>query len=55
MQKIYIIGAGPAGLYAALKAKQAGLDHVTILDIREGHYTRPGSIVQSERGQGPLH
>jgi hypothetical protein len=39
-----IIGAGPAGLYAAIKLHQAGLRNITIYDPRAGTYTRPGHL-----------
>lgn len=38
-----IIGAGPAGLYTAIKCKENGLD-VLVLDPRAGEYTRPGFL-----------
>lgn len=43
MQNV-IIGAGPAGLYAAIKLHQAGLRHIVIYDPRAGIYTRPGHL-----------
>ena len=39
-----IIGAGPAGLYAAIKLKKAGVNHVVVYDPRADNYTRPGYL-----------
>lgn len=39
-----VIGAGPAGLYFAIKAVKKGLKHVVIYDPRAGNYTRPGHL-----------
>lgn len=39
-----IIGAGPAGLYAAIQFHRAGLRNIIIYDPRAGVYTRPGHI-----------
>ncbi|KTD23776.1 Pyridine nucleotide-disulphide oxidoreductase [Legionella lansingensis] len=39
-----IIGAGPAGLYAAIKLRKAGIKDVVIYDPRAGEYTRPGHL-----------
>ena len=36
-----IIGAGPAGLYAAIKLRLAGIRDLVIYDPRAGNYTRP--------------
>lgn len=44
MKKIVVIGAGPAGLYFAIKAVNAGLKNVVIYDPRAGNYTRPGRL-----------
>ena len=32
---VAVIGAGPAGLAAAIKAKEAGAEHVTIIERAE--------------------
>jgi len=42
-----IIGAGPAGLYAAIKLWQAGIRDLVIYDPRAGNYTRPGHLSYS--------
>ena len=39
-----IIGAGPAGLYAAIKLRLAGIRDLVIYDPRAGNYTRPGHL-----------
>jgi len=39
-----IIGAGPAGLYTAIKLKKEGVDDLIVLDPRAGDYTRPGHL-----------
>lgn len=39
-----IIGAGPAGLYTAIKLTQAGLQNIVVFDLRAGVYTRPGNL-----------
>ncbi len=39
-----VIGAGPAGLYAAIKLRKAGICNVVIYDPRAGIYTRPGHL-----------
>lgn len=39
-----IIGAGPAGLYTAIKLRKAGLLDVVVYDPRAGEYTRPGHL-----------
>ncbi len=39
-----IIGAGPAGLYTAIKLKKEGVDDLIVLDPRRGDYTRPGHL-----------
>jgi flavin-dependent dehydrogenase len=39
-----VIGAGPAGLYTAIKLRKAGVLDVVVCDPREGHYTRPGHL-----------
>ncbi|MFI4919339.1 MAG: FAD-dependent oxidoreductase [Legionellales bacterium] len=44
MTKVIIIGAGPAGLYAAIKFKKAGLNDIAVYDPRAGIYTRPGHV-----------
>ncbi|WP_419418412.1 FAD-dependent oxidoreductase [Legionella sp. D16C41] len=43
MKKV-IIGAGPAGLYAAIKFRKKGLLDVVVYDPRAGRYTRPGHL-----------
>jgi tetratricopeptide (TPR) repeat protein len=43
MRKV-IIGAGPAGLYTAIKLRKAGIYDVTVYDPRAGKYTRPGHL-----------
>jgi hypothetical protein len=52
-----VIGAGPAGLYTAIKLRKAGVLDVVVCDPREGHYTRPGHLNysvfrQAEKGLG---
>ncbi|MDI1351831.1 MAG: NAD(P)-binding protein [bacterium] len=42
-----IIGAGPSGLYTAIKLKKAGIKDVVIFDPRAGHYYRPGHLNQN--------
>ena len=39
-----IIGAGPAGLYTAIKLRKAGIRDVVVYDPRAGTYTRPGHL-----------
>lgn len=39
-----IIGAGPAGLYTAIKLKKAGINNLVVYDPRAGSYTRPGHL-----------
>ena len=39
-----VIGAGPAGLYTAIKLRQAGIKDVVVYDPRAGDYTRPGHL-----------
>jgi tetratricopeptide (TPR) repeat protein len=39
-----ILGAGPAGLYAAIRLYNAGLRNIVIYDPRAGIYTRPGHL-----------
>ncbi len=39
-----IVGAGPAGLYLAIKLHQAGVRDIVIYDARAGTYTRPGHL-----------
>ena len=39
-----IIGAGPAGLYAAIQLHKGGLRNIVIYDPRAGVYTRPGWV-----------
>lgn len=41
---IVIIGAGPAGLYTAIKFWQAGVRELVVFDPRAGVYTRPGHL-----------
>jgi tetratricopeptide (TPR) repeat protein len=41
---IVIIGAGPAGLYTAIKFWQAGVREFVVFDPRAGGYTRPGHL-----------
>lgn len=43
MRKV-IIGAGPAGLYTAIKLRKEGIKDVVIYDPRAGNYTRPGHL-----------
>ena len=43
MKKV-IIGAGPAGLYTAIKLHREGLRDIVVYDPRAGHYTRPGHL-----------
>ena len=43
MKKV-IIGAGPAGLYTAIKLRKAGVKDVVVYDPRAGDYTRPGHL-----------
>lgn len=46
MSQIAIVGAGPVGLYAALKLIKSGVNpkEITIIDPRHGNYTRPGHL-----------
>lgn len=46
MRKV-IIGAGPSGLYAAIKLRKSGIRDVVVYDPREGNYTRPGHLNQN--------
>lgn len=39
-----IIGAGPAGLYTAIKLAKAGIRDLVLYDPRAGVYTRPGHV-----------
>lgn len=39
-----IIGAGPAGLYTAIKLRKAGITDIIVFDPRAGNYTRPGHL-----------
>ncbi|MBL7525108.1 hypothetical protein [Legionella bononiensis] len=43
MKKV-IIGAGPAGLYTAIKLYKEGVRDLVVYDPRAGHYTRPGHL-----------
>ncbi|KTD54774.1 FAD-dependent oxidoreductase [Legionella quateirensis] len=43
MKKV-IIGAGPAGLYTAIKLHREGIRDIVVYDPRAGHYTRPGHL-----------
>lgn len=50
-----IIGAGPAGLYTAIKLKQAHIEDVVVYDPRANQYNRPGHLnkavfIQAEQG-----
>lgn len=50
-----IIGAGPAGLYTAIKLRNMGVQDLVIYDPRAGNYTRPGHLnsevfIQAEFG-----
>ncbi|WED44454.1 hypothetical protein [Legionella cardiaca] len=52
-----IIGAGPSGLYTAIKLKLAGVKDIVVIDPRAGEYVRPGHINHSvfkkaEKGLG---
>lgn len=56
MKKV-IIGAGPAGLYTAIKLWQEGIRKMVVYDPREGNYTRLGHlndsvIVFAQKGLG---
>ncbi|KTD65371.1 FAD-dependent oxidoreductase [Legionella spiritensis] len=42
-----IIGAGPAGLYLAIKLRKKGIKDIVIYDPRQGIYTRPGHLNES--------
>lgn len=44
MQQVVIIGAGPAGLYAAIKLRKAHVIDLVVYDPRAGEYTRPGHL-----------
>ncbi|KTC93473.1 FAD-dependent oxidoreductase [Legionella cincinnatiensis] len=44
MQKVVVIGAGPSGLYAAIKLYQKGVRDIVVYDPRANHYTRPGHL-----------
>ena len=46
MKKV-VIGAGPAGLYTAIKLRQQGVRELVIYDPRAGSYTRPGHLNKS--------
>lgn len=41
---VVVIGAGPAGLYTAIKLTQAGITNLVVYDPRAGIYTRPGHL-----------
>ena len=41
---IVIVGAGPAGLYTAIKFAKAGVTDLVVVDPRAGSYTRPGHL-----------
>ena len=41
---IVIVGAGPAGLYTAIKLAKAGVTDLVVVDPRAGSYTRPGHL-----------
>lgn len=52
-----IIGAGPAGLYTAIKLRKAGIRDVVVYDPRAGTFTRPGHLdymvfEKAKRGTG---
>ena len=52
-----VIGAGPAGLYTAIKLRKAGVKDVVVYDPRAGTYTRPGHLdyivfEKAKRGTG---
>lgn len=42
--KDVVVGAGPMGLFMAIKLKQMGVKNITVIDPRAGNYTRPGDI-----------
>jgi thioredoxin reductase len=44
MSRVVIVGSGPIGLFTAIRLKQLGVQHVTVLDPRAGTYTRPGIL-----------
>ena len=46
MENIVIVGAGPIGLYIAIKLRQMGVENVTVIDPRADKYTytRPGRL-----------
>ena len=46
MKKV-VIGAGPAGLYSAIKLWQQGIRELVVYDPRAGIYTRPGHLNKS--------
>jgi hypothetical protein len=41
---VVIIGAGPAGLHAAIRLYQCGVKNLLVIDPRAGTYTRAGSL-----------
>lgn len=45
MKKIVIVGAGPMGLYTAIRLKQVGFTDITLIDPRAGSYLRPGDYI----------
>lgn len=47
MSKTVIFGAGPIGLYLAIRLVKAGLNNLVIYDPRAGEYTRPGHLNDS--------
>ncbi|CEG59581.1 protein of unknown function [Legionella micdadei] len=47
MSKVVICGAGPIGLYLAIRLKQKGVKNIVVYDPRAGEYTRPGHLNQS--------
>ncbi|CDZ78468.1 hypothetical protein BN59_02778 [Legionella massiliensis] len=44
MNKVVICGAGPIGLYLAIRLKQMGVKDIVVYDLRAGEYVRPGHL-----------
>lgn len=44
MKHTVIVGAGPIGLYLAIRLRQIGVENVLVIDPRAENYTRPGTL-----------